>query len=88
MEKINKASCPVSFDQLLKATKEYVGYGNPNASILIIASEPPIYAVFSPQNAGFRPICSRIHNIEGALTTYILAIEKNTPPLQSKSVVY
>ena len=42
MEKINKASCPVSFDQLLKATKEYVGYGNPNASILIIASEPAI----------------------------------------------
>ena len=45
MEKINKASCPVSFDQLLKATKEnneYVGCGNPNASILIIASEPAI----------------------------------------------
>ena len=48
----------------------------------------PIYAVFSPQNAGFRPIWSRIHNIEGVLTTYILAIEKNTPPLQSKTVVY
>ena len=45
MEKINKASCPVSFDQLLKATKEnneYVGCGNPNASMLIIASEPAI----------------------------------------------
>lgn len=45
MEKINKASCPVSFVQLLKATKEnneYVGCGNPNASILIIASEPAI----------------------------------------------
>lgn len=45
MEKINKASCPVSFDQLLKATQEnneYVGCGNPNASILIIASEPAI----------------------------------------------
>lgn len=45
MEKINKASCPVSFDQLLKATKEnkeYVGCGNPNASILIIASEQAI----------------------------------------------
>lgn len=45
MEKINKASCPVSFDQLLKAAQvsnEYVGCGNPNASILIIASEPAI----------------------------------------------
>lgn len=45
MEKINKASCPVSFDQLLKTTQEnneYVGCGNPNASILIIASEPAI----------------------------------------------
>ncbi|MBR3982167.1 MAG: hypothetical protein IKJ90_02430 [Bacteroidaceae bacterium] len=45
MEKINKASCPVSFEQLLKATQEnneYVGCGNPNASILIIASEPAI----------------------------------------------
>lgn len=45
MEKINKASCPVSFDQLLKVTQEnneYVGCGNPNASILIIASEPAI----------------------------------------------
>lgn len=45
MDKINKASCPVSFDQLLKATQEnneYVGCGNPNASILIIASEPAI----------------------------------------------
>lgn len=45
MEKINKASCPVSFVQLLKATQEnneYVGCGNPNASILIIASEPAI----------------------------------------------
>ena len=45
MEKINKASCPVSFDQLLKAVQvsnEYVGCGNPNASILIIASEPAI----------------------------------------------
>lgn len=45
MEKINKANCPVSFDQLLKATQEnneYVGCGNPNASILIIASEPAI----------------------------------------------
>ena len=45
MEKINKASCPVSFNQLLKAAQvsnEYVGCGNPNASILIIASEPAI----------------------------------------------
>lgn len=45
MEKINNASCPVSFDQLLKAAQvsnEYVGCGNPNASILIIASEPAI----------------------------------------------
>lgn len=45
MEKINKASCPVSFEQLLKAAQvsnEYVGCGNPNASILIIASEPAI----------------------------------------------
>lgn len=45
MEKINKASCPVSFDKLLKAVQvsnEYVGCGNPNASILIIASEPAI----------------------------------------------
>ena len=45
MEKINKASFPVSFEQLLKATQEnneYVGCGNPNASILIIASEPAI----------------------------------------------
>ena len=48
MEKINKASCPVSFVQLLKATQEnneYVGCGNPNASILIIASEPAIATV-------------------------------------------
>ena len=45
MEKINKASCPVSFEQLLEAAQvsnEYVGCGNPNASILIIASEPAI----------------------------------------------
>lgn len=42
MEKVNKEGWPISFKQLLKATKEYVGCGNPNASILIIASEPAI----------------------------------------------
>ncbi|MBO5794505.1 MAG: hypothetical protein J6R11_05460 [Bacteroidaceae bacterium] len=45
MEKVNKEGWPISFKQLLTATKEgneYVGCGNPNASILIIASEPAI----------------------------------------------
>ena len=45
MEKMNKEGFPISFKQLLTATKEgneYVGCGNPNASILIIASEPAI----------------------------------------------
>lgn len=45
MEKMNKEGFPISFEQLLTATKEgneYVGCGNPNASILIIASEPAI----------------------------------------------
>ena len=45
MEKMNKEGWPISFEQLLTATKEgneYVGCGNPNASILIIASEPAI----------------------------------------------
>ena len=45
MEKVNKEGWPISFEQLLTATKEgneYVGCGNPNASILIIASEPAI----------------------------------------------
>ena len=42
---MNKEGWPISFKQLLTATKEnkeYVGCGNPNASILIIASEPAI----------------------------------------------
>lgn len=45
MEKMNKEGWSISFEQLLTATKEgneYVGCGNPNASILIIASEPAI----------------------------------------------
>ena len=42
MEKVNKEGWPISFKQLLTATNEYVGCGNPNASILIIASEPAI----------------------------------------------
>jgi hypothetical protein len=42
MVKVNKEGWPISFKQLLKATNEYVGCGNPNASILIIASEPAI----------------------------------------------
>lgn len=45
MEKMNKEDFPISFKQLLTATKEgneYIGCGNPNASILIIASEPAI----------------------------------------------
>ena len=45
MEKMNKEGWPISFEQLLKATeegREYVGCGNPNARILIIASEVAI----------------------------------------------
>lgn len=45
MENVNKEGWPISFKQLLTATKEgneYVGCGNPNARILIIASEVAI----------------------------------------------
>ena len=52
MEKINKASCPVSFEQLLEAAQvnnEYVGCGNPNASILIIASKTAIDLKINPK---------------------------------------
>lgn len=45
MEKVNKEGWPISFEQLLTTTeegREYVGCGNPNARILIIASEVAI----------------------------------------------
>ena len=45
MEKVNKEGWPISFEQLLTTTeegREYVGCGNPNACILIIASEVAI----------------------------------------------
>lgn len=45
MEKMNKEGWSISFEQLLTTTeegREYVGCGNPNARILIIASEPAI----------------------------------------------
>lgn len=45
MVKVNNEGYPNSFRQLLTATKEnneYVGFGNPNARILIIANEPAI----------------------------------------------
>jgi hypothetical protein len=45
MVKVNNEGYPNSFRQLLTAAKEnneYVGFGNPNACILIIANEPAI----------------------------------------------
>lgn len=45
MEKMNKEGWSISFEQLLTTTeegREYVGCGNPNARILIIASEVAI----------------------------------------------
>ena len=45
MEKMNKEGWSISFEQLLTTTEEgleYVGCGNPNARILIIASEVAI----------------------------------------------
>ena len=46
MEKMNKEGWSISFEQLLTTTEEgleYVGCGNPNARILIIASEVAIF---------------------------------------------